>query len=80
MEQYRELVAEINNLNTKAKQIVKRCQYLKRKGDANKKINPEQAEAYYERLNLWKPRLCDLVESIEVREEKLKTMPREWIV
>ena len=80
MEQYREVVSELNKLNKKAKEIVNRCQYLKRKGNAYRTVNPEQAEAYYQRLNLWKPRLCDIIEAIEAREKKLETMPKQWIV
>jgi len=79
MNKYRELVKEINELHLNAQKRTARAQYLRNKADVNKKVNPEQAEAYILRLNLHKWKLILTLEKIEKLEEKLKDTPRTWI-
>ena len=80
-EEYVKTVQKLNELNMRLKSRVKRCNYLKERFDANKKVrNYEQAEAYAIRINLHKPKLLADLEMIEELEDKLRSMPREWIV
>lgn len=81
MEQYREIVAELNQKNLDLQKRIKRCEYLKQR--LNLMVgckNREQAEAYTKRLNQHKPRLFDTLEEIGRLESLLKKTPRKWIV
>lgn len=52
-------------LNNELRRRIARCQYLKRRGDSLKAINPEQTEAYYQRINWHKPKMIKILEKLE---------------
>lgn len=72
-EKYGETVEELNELNTKLKKRVKRCNYLHRRMKEMVRCrNREQAQAYTCRINWHKPKILTMLERIEKLELLLK--------
>ena len=81
MEQYRELVRELNQKNMDLQDRIKRCEYLRYRLNLMVNCrNREQAEAYTVRINKHKPFLLKILEEIEELESLLKKIPKTWIV
>ena len=80
-EKYQEAIAKLNEKNANLQQRVNRCSYLKQRLDKMVACrNREQAEAYTQRINWHKPKLLEALEEIEILEEKISLMPKEYIV
>lgn len=73
------LIQEHSQINLLLQQRVVRCNYLKKRYDLLKSVNPEQAEAYAVRINWHKPKLLDLLEKITELEKQINAIPQVWI-
>lgn len=78
-QKYVEAVQKLNELQKKAQQRAARVGYLKSKFSTFQIINPEQAEAYAQRINSHKPHIISLIEEIEKQRKLVESMPRVWI-
>lgn len=63
------LLNKIKALNCDIKMFSKKCDKFKHLGDLYKSLNPEQAEAYYYSVNMYKNELLNSIEELNKTEE-----------